>query len=61
MKQLAETSGNLSIVFFGSVITQALPGVDSVNPRVVVLGISIGGLFLIESLILLKEIKDNEY
>jgi hypothetical protein len=60
VKELAQISGNLSVLFVGSVITQAFTSVDGIDPQMVVLGVAIAGIFFTESLILLKEVKDNE-
>lgn len=60
LKQLAQINGNLSILFFGTVIAPAFAEVDDIDPLLVVLGISIGCAFFVYSLILLKGVKDNE-
>lgn len=60
LKQLAQTNGNLGVLFYGSVIAQSFPSIDDVEPWMIVLGLSLGNIFFIESLILLKGVKDNE-
>lgn len=59
-KQLAQINGNLSVLFFGSVITQAFANIDGVDLLMVVLGVSIGCAFFVYSLILLKGVKNYE-
>lgn len=54
IKQLAEFTSNLSLVFFTTIVTQVFSGVDRVNVINVVLGLVISITCLIESLLLLK-------
>lgn len=54
LKQLSDISGNLSVLFYGTVLTPVFTLVDRVNPFMLVLGVIIGTAFLIQSLLFLK-------
>lgn len=60
LKELAQISGNLSVLFVGIVTAPAFTQVDDPKPEMLILGVAISGIFFIESLILLKGIKDHE-
>lgn len=54
LKQLADFTSNLSLVFFASVLTPMFSGVDTINLFSVVLGLIAAVLSLITSLLLIK-------
>jgi len=54
LRQLAEFSSNLSILFFGSSIGPIFYPIEKIDPFMVVLGVALTMGCLIESMLLLK-------
>ena len=59
LKQLADFTSNLSLVFFTSVIAPTFSEVDNVNPFMIILGIALTFSALIISMFLLKGVKNE--
>ena len=61
LKQIAQVSGNLSVLFFGFMIAPFVGNVDSVDYLVVVSCGLLSFAFFIESMIVLRGFKDDKY
>lgn len=56
LNQLSDIAGNLSVLFFGTVLTPVFTGVDRGNPIMLALGLVIGIAFLLQSLLFLEKV-----
>lgn len=54
LEQLSGIAGNISVLFFGTVLAPIFTEIDKVNPLMIVLGSTLAVAFLLESLLLLK-------